>query len=278
MNSIKTFAINLFKHFSSSNTLQEGAALAYYTVFSLLPMLVIVTSVFGLIWGESAVSGELYKGMSGAIGHDAAEQLQNIVKQQHLKHNGVLTTIMGTITLLLGATGMFNQLHTSFNNIWRISGQAKSSVLSYFSKHAVSFGLLIVTFFLLFLSLSINSILVALADKVNTPLPIGILTEHLVSIALFSVVFALMFKNLGDAKVDWSLALTGGLFTSIMFTIGKFAIGLYIGSSSISSTFGAASVIALLMVWVYYTSQILFLGASFVYVLAETWNKKIVAK
>lgn len=278
VSNIKTFARDLFQHFSASNTFQEGAALAYYTVFSLLPMIIIVVSILGMVWGEAAVSGEVYKGLNGVLGNEAASQIQNIVKQQHLNHSSIWTTIMGTITLVLGASGMFNQLHTSFNNIWELQAQAKSGLWAYFSKHAVSLGLLITTFFLLLLSLSINSFLVQYTDALSPNFPLSILSEHLISIALLTLVFALMFKNLGDAQVDWLVALVGGLFTALLFTVGKFVIGRYIGSSTISSTFGAASVLALLMVWVYYTSQILFLGASFVYVLSEEWGRKIVAK
>lgn len=275
MNNLKDFSRNIFQHFFSSNTFQEGAALAYYTVFSLSPMIVIVVAVLGGIWGEAAVAGELYKGLNSVLGDEAAQQMENMVKQQHLKHNSLWTTIAGVLTLALGATGMFNQLHTSFNNIWGVSAKAKGGLWGYFSKHAVAFGLLIMTFFLMLLSLSVNSFLMQFADQVTTPFPIGVMTEHLISIVLLTVVFALMFKNLGDANIDWQLALAGGLFTALLFTVGKAAIGLYIGSSSIATTFGAASVIALLMVWVYYTSQILFLGASFVYVLAEQWGRKI---
>ncbi|MEO0876319.1 MAG: YihY/virulence factor BrkB family protein, partial [Bacteroidota bacterium] len=250
---------------------------AYYTVFSILPMIMIVISIFGIIWGEAAVSGEVYQGLSNTLGEDAAQQIQEMISNQHKQHRNIITMIVGFATLALGATGMFNQLHSAFNNIWGIAAKPRSSLLAYASKYLVAFSILIATFFLLLLSLAVNSFLIKYGPDFTNGTAGNVILEHLISYLLVASMFALMFKFLGDALVHWKLALMGGLFTAALFLIGKFAIGWYIGRSNISSTFGSASVLALLMIWVYYTSQILFLGASFLYVLGEKLGLQITA-
>ena len=272
MNKMISFFKAVFSHFSKSNTFQEGAALAYYTVFSILPMIMIVVSLFGMIWGEAAVSGEVFTQLKSVLGEDAAQQIQNMINAQHTRHSNTLTTIIGFATLGLGATGMFNQLHTAFNNIWELMAKPQNSFLAYATKHLVAFSVLIVTFFLLLLSLTLNSLLVKYSPQLTDNFPFSVAMEHLTSFFLTAGMFALMFKSLGDAIVEWKLAIVSGLFTALLFLLGKFAIGLYIGHSSIASTFGSASVLALIMIWVYYTSQILFLGASFLYVLGKEWG------
>ena len=277
MQKLIAFGREVFQHFSKSNTFQEGAALAYYTVFSLLPMLIIVVSIFGMIWGKAAVSGELYEGLVSTLGETSAQGIEQIIKQQHQNHTSVWTAIIGFVTLALGASGMFNQLHTAFNNIWGLESPQRNGLLNYLIKHASSFVLLIITFFLLFLSVTIHSYLVRYGDVLPDHFQLTLLAEHLVSFFLVSLIFAILFKVLGDAIVHWKIALFGGLFTALLFIIGKFAIGMYIGHSKISTTFGSASVLALVMVWVYYTSQMLFLGASFVYVLGKRLGQEIAA-
>lgn len=269
MNKIIAFFKAVFGHFSQSNTFQEGAALAYYTVFSILPMIMIVISIFGMVWGEAAVSGEVYNGLEKTLGDGPAQQIQEMISNHHSNHGNLLTVIISFATLGLGATGMFNQLHSAFNNIWGIAAKPRNSILAYAAKHLVAFSVLLITFFLLMLSIALNGFLLRYTQHLSSDFPISIAVEHLTSFFLVAVMFSLMFKFLGDAVVHWRVAILSGLFTSALFLIGKFAIGLYIGHGTIATTFGSASVLALLMVWVYYTSQIMFLGASFLYVLGD---------
>lgn len=256
---------SVLTHFSNSNTFEKGAALAYYTVFSFLPMLVIVVSLLGIFFGEAAVSGELFSQMKGFLGEDGANEIETLLQNQHKNHNSALTSIMGFATLALSATGMFNQINVSFNAIWRLQPKPRSSILKYITTHLNAFSILIIVGFILILSTTINSFFY----KFSSTMPDGYqnlhIYEHLVSIALLTVVFAIMYKYLGDAIMPWKTALVTGVFTSVLFAIGKFGIGMYLANSSITTTFGTASIIALLMVWVYYTSQIIFLGASFAY-------------
>ncbi|PXY01445.1 hypothetical protein DF185_08140 [Marinifilum breve] len=263
------FVKELFDHFFNSNTFQKGAALSYYAVFSILPMIVILISVLGLFFGKQAVSGEIYAQMNDVLGHDAATQIQNLIKNQHVNHNNILTTCIGFLTLALSASGMFTQVHGAFNDIWNIKSKPKSSILNYISMHFASFLILIGLFFLILISVSLNGFLLNHANGMQKAYQLLYLYEHFVSVLVFSLVFAVMFKFLGDAKIHWKAIVLGGLFTSLLFTFGKVGIGMYINHSHISTTFGSASAIAILMLWVYYTSQILFLGASFVSVCSS---------
>lgn len=271
-----TFMLGFFKevfnHFFKSNTFQKGAALAYYAVFSLLPMIIIITSLLGLFFGPQAVSGEIYGQLRDTLGHDASQQIQDIIKNQHTQHNSVVTSIIGFATLIFSASGMLNQIHNAFNNMWDIKAKPKNSILRYLTKHIASFSVLILLFFIILLSTTAASFLVKHSNTLDSSHHLLYLYEHLTSFLVISVIFALMFKLLGDAQVNWKAALAGGLFTSVLFMIGKVGVGIYIGRSHISSTFGSASVLALIMLWVYYTSQIIFLGASFVKVISDRWN------
>lgn len=223
---IKATIKDTFSLFFKSNTFQEGAALAYYTVFSILPMMIIIVSIFGLIWGEKAVSGDLYLELQSILGNDAALELQNIIKNHHTQHNSIITTIIGFVTLALSSSGMFNQLHGSFNKIWSIAAKPKSSIISYLVKHFISFSILIALFFISMMSISINSLLVKYSSDLSTNFPISIFLEHIVSFVLISLMLSLMFKFLGDAKVHWKVSLISGFFTSVLFILGKYAIGL----------------------------------------------------
>ncbi len=270
-----SFLKEVFNHFFNSNTFQKGASLAYYAVFSLLPIIVILISLLGLFFGKQAVSGEIYEQLKDVLGTDASMQIQSIIKNQHADHNSVLTSIIGFATLAFSASGMFSQIHNSFNSIWNIKAKPKSSILKYLSKHLVSFLILIGLFFIILISTTVNSFLVKHANSLHSDYTFSYLYEHLVSFVVLSIVFAIMFRFLGDAKVHWKATILGGVFTALLFIFGKIGIGMYLGHSHISSTFGSASVLALLMLWVYYTSQIIFLGASFVKIVSNRLGYEI---
>ncbi len=272
------FVKDIFNHFFDSNTFQKGASLAYYAVFSLLPMIVIITSVLGILFGKEAVSGEIYAQLRDTLGSDASTQIQDLIRNQHMNHNSIITTIIGFVTLALSASGMFTQIHNSFNSIWNIKAKPKSSILKYISMHMVSFLILIGLFFIILTSVSINSFLIKHSDTLHSSYKFSYLYEHLTSVAVLGIVFGVMFKFLGDAKIHWKAAILGGLFTSLLFTFGKIGIGMYIGRSRISTTFGSASVLAILMLWVYYTSQIIFMGASFVKIVSIKLGYEILPK
>ena len=269
------FLKEILNYFLESNTFQKGASLAYYAVFSMLPIIIIITSILGLIFGEQAVSGEIHSQLQGLLGTDAAMQIQNLIKNQHESYNNGLTTIIGFTTLVLSASGMFSQIHGAFNSIWNIKAKPKSGILKYLSKHLTAFLVLISAFFVILLSTVFNSFLITHSDKLHHSLQLAYLYEHLLSFVVFSIIFSLMFRFLGDAIIPWKAIVAGGIGTAVFFMLGKVGIGLYIGHSKVSTTFGSASVLALLMLWVYYTSQILFLGASFVKILSDRLGTQI---
>lgn len=267
----------VFIHFFDSDTFQKGAALAYYAVFSIFPIIIITTLLLGFLFGEQAVSGDIYKQLNGTLGKDAALQIQTIIKNQHKFSGGILTTIIGFASLAFSASGMLGQIHNAFNKIWNIKEKPKNGLKKYISKQLISFAILIVLFFIIFLSTTLNSFLSKHADELHIDYKQLYVYEHLISFVFVSLIFAIMFKYLGDAKMHWKSAFYGGLFTGFFFLIGKIGISMYIGHSHISSTFGAASVLALLMLWVYYTSQIIFLGASFVKIISERISCELIA-
>ena len=263
------FLKEVFSLFFKSNTFQKGGSLAYYAVFSFIPIIVIIISFLGVVFGEQAVSGEVYAQLKDILGEDASIEIQNIIKNQYTNHNSITTTIIGFAVLAFSASIMLVQIHNSFNSIWSIKAKPKSSILRYLSRHLVSFILLISLFFIILISTTISSFLIKHSGSLHSDYRFSYVYEHFFSFGVMSIVFTTMFKFLGDAKVHWKAALYGGLITSILFLFGKAFIGYYIGLSNISSTFGSASAVALLLIWVFYISQIIFLGASFVKIISS---------
>lgn len=229
----------------------------------------IMTSILGILFKEDAVSGELNRVLTSIVGDQGALQLDEIIKNQHLHHDNIFTTIIVFGTLLLAATGMFNQIQKSLNAIWGLKAKQEKSVFNYFARHITSFLTLIVVGCILLLSTIINGFFYKFSSKLPDAFLHAQLYENLISFVLITLLFAVLFRFMRTAIVPWKNALVSAGFTSILFHIGKIAIGIYIANSDIKSTFGAASIIILLMVWVYYSSQIFFMGASFAYVFGQ---------
>ena len=263
------FIKDIYRHYIRSNTFEKGAALSYYSVFSFLPIAMIITSFLGILYKEDTISGELNKVLKNIVGDQGALQLEEVIKNQHLYHDNMLTTIIGIGTLLLAATGMFNQIQKSLNAIWGLKAKPEKSVFNYFARHITSVLILIIFGFILLLSTSINSLFYKYSNNLPDAFVNAHLYENLISFFLITLLFAILFRFIGNAIVHWKTAAVSAGFTSFLFIIGKIAIGIYIAHSNIQSAFGAASIIALLMIWVYYTSQILFIGASFAYVFGQ---------
>ncbi|CAI8415303.1 MAG: Uncharacterised protein [Flavobacterium sp. SCGC AAA160-P02] len=272
------FIREILNHFFNSNTFQKGAALAYYAVFSLLPIIVIATSLLGIFFGKQAISGDIYNQLKDVLGNDASIQIQNIIKNQHTNHNSVLTSVIGFVTLGFSASGMFNQIHNSFNDVWNIKAKPKNTIINYFSKHLVSFFLIIVLFFIVSISTALNYFVLKNSESLHIDYKFIYIYEHIISFVLLCIIFSLMFKFLGDAKIHLRAVIYGAIFTALLFILGKIVIGIYIKHSHVSSTFGSASLLALLMLWIYYTSQIIFLGASFVTIISSRLGYKIQPK
>lgn len=265
----------IYRHYLSSNTFEKGAALSYYTVFSFLPIAMIITSILGMLFKEDVVSDELSKVLNNIVGDQGALQFEEIIRNQHLHHDSTITTIIGTATLLLAATGMFNQIQKSLNSIWGLKARPEKNLINYFTRRITSLLILIFVAFILLLSTTINSLLLKYSNILPGAFVRAHLYEHAISFLFITLLFAFIFRFIRIAIVPWKTALASAVFTSTLFFIGKIAIGFYIAYSDINSTFGAAGFLTLLMIWVYYSSQILFMGASFAYVFGQSTGFEI---
>lgn len=259
----------IYRHYLISNTFEKGAALSYYTVFSFLPITMIITSILGMLFKEDVVSDELFKVLNNIVGDQGAHQFEEIIRNQHLHHDSMITTIIGIATLLLAATGMFNQIQKSLNAIWGLKARPEKNVINYFMRRITSLLILIFVAFILLVSTTINSLFLKYANILPGSFLHAHLYEHVISFLFITLLFTVLFRLIRIAIVPWKTALASAVFTSTLFFLGKIAIGFYIAYSDINSTFGTASFLTLLMIWVYYTSQILFMGASFAFVFGK---------
>ena len=254
------------------NALSRGAAIAYYTVFSLAPMLVIIVAIAGTVFGEKAAQGALSHQLDGLLGHDAATAVQGMVTSAWRSQSSGIATIIGLVTLLLTATGVFGEMQGALNAIWRAEPKA-TTVGRLLRARAASLGLVATLGFLMMVSLVISAAIAAVQTYMGAFMAeLTILIRLLnfgVSLVLVTVLFAAIYKILPDRQLQWGDVWVGAFVTALLFDLGKTLIGLYIGSTAVASSFGAAGALAIILVWVYYSSQIFLLGAEFTRVWAE---------
>ena len=269
-----------FSSWSDDFAPSMGAAIAYYTIFSIAPLLVIVIAIAGLVFGQDAASGALYGQISGMVGDEGGRSIQTMVQNANSQMGkGIVATILAAIVLLLGATGVFAELQNDLDRIWRSPAAAKTEgIWNMIRGRLLSLGMVASIGFLLLVSLAISAALAALGGWWG-----GVfgelewllhLVNFLVSIGVVTVLFALMYKILPRVKLAWRDVWIGSIVTALLFTIGKFVVGLYIGKSSVASGFGAAGALAVMLVWVYYSAQIFLLGAEFTGVYAHRFGSK----
>lgn len=255
-----------------------GAALAFYSVLSIGPLLLIVTAIAGLVFGREAVTGQLATQIQGLVGKEAAETLQMAVANAYQPDTGILAAALGLGTLLFAASGVFAQLQDALNTIWGIETKSRPFIYT-IKDRFLSFTMVLGTGFLLMTSLTVSAGLAAFGEmffgRFETFAAIMELVNFLVSFGVITILFALIFKVLPDAHIQWKDVWLGAVLTAALFTIGKFLIGLYLGKSALSSTYGAAGSLVIILIWVYYSSQILFFGAEFTQVYAEHRGKII---
>ena len=259
--------------FVNDECLSRGAAIAYYTVFSVAPLLIIATAIAGFFFGDEAVSGALNDQLRGALGEQAAKGVQEMVRGASDTKTGTLATVFGAAVLLVTASAVFSELQGALNAIWKVDAKPEDTadtgaVVSRLIKaKAASIGLVAATGFILLVSLAASAALSVVSNWIGGLLP-GI--ETLLGIANFALslciiagLFAAIYKVLPDRRMEWHDVLVGAFVTALLFVIGKSLIGWYLGSSAIGTTFGAASALAILLIWVYYSSQIFLIGAEF---------------
>lgn len=263
--------------FISDEALSRGAAIAFYTVTSIAPVLLIVIAIAGLAFGRDAAQNAITEQLSGLMGQQTAEVLQTAVASAASKSSGVVATIIGIITLMVTASGVFGEMQTALNVIWKAKPEG-TTVSRLIRARAASLGLVAALGFLLMVSLVVSTVLMAFGNYLNSILPFGqvILTvlNVIVSLVLISFLFAAIYKVLPDRNLEWGDVVVGAIVTGVLFTIGKWLISWYIGSSAVASSFGAAGALIILLLWVYYSAQIFLLGAEFTKVYANAHGSK----
>ena len=270
----------IFMEFSADNILKYSASLAYYTVFSIAPLLVIITTLSGIFFGQEAVKGEVYSQLNGLVGSAAAIQIQDTIKKIHLTGNNFFASVVSIIVLLIGATSIFGEVQDSLNKIWGLRVKTKKTWWKLILTRLLSFSLILSICFIIVASLILNIILSSFGNFLNRYIHnfnvyfIEVMDTTL-SLVVTSFLFSLMFKILPDAKIRWKDVFFGGFITAVFFTLGKFAIGFYLGKSNLTTLYGAAGSIIIIMLWVYYSSIILYLGAEFTKVHANLYGRKI---
>ena len=252
--------------FIEDEALSRGAAIAFYTVTSLAPILLIVVAIAGLAFGRDAAQHAITAQLTELMGTQTADVLQSAAASASSKSSGILATFVGIVTLLLTASGVFGEMQTALNKIW--DADPPNSMISRLVRaRAISLGLVAALGFLLLVSLAVSTVLTAFGSYLNSVLPFGSLIlsvlNFVVSFALISVLFAAIYKVVPDRLIAWRDVMAGAIVTALLFTVGKSLIGWYLGTSAVASSYGAAGGLIILLLWVYYSTQIFLLGAEF---------------
>ncbi|GAB3428031.1 YihY/virulence factor BrkB family protein [Niabella aquatica] len=269
-----------FKGFSDHKVTKLSGSLAYYTVFSMGPLLVMIISLCGLFLEREAIEGEVFSVLEGFVGKDTAIQLQQIIKNASLTGKSTMAAIIGGVTLLIGATTVFGEIQDSINTIWGLKAKPKKGWLKMLQNRFLSFSVIISLGFLLLVSLAVTGVIEGISKGLQARYPdVTVILFYILNLVLTliisGVIFAVIFKVLPDAKIKWRDVFAGALITAILFMIGKFGISLYISQTQVGSTYGAAGSLVILIVWVYYSSIILYLGAEFTKAYAVAYGDDI---
>lgn len=261
--------------FMDDQGLTLSAALSYYTIFSLAPMLLVMISVLSIFFGRDAIQGQVFEQINGLVGTAAADQLQDILKNARLSDKSGVAAAIGIGTLLVGATGVFAEIQSSINYIWSIEARPEKGWLKYLKTRLLSFSLILTLGFLLLVSLGVNALVDLLGQQLAKYFSeASVIFFYVVNLGItllvITTLFAVIFKVLPDGKIRWRECFIGAAFTAILFGIGKFCISFYIGQSNLGATYGASASIIILLLWVYYSSIILYFGAEFTKIYANS--------
>jgi len=260
-----------------------AAALAYYMTFSLAPLLVLIIAIAGLVGGREAAQNQTMAQVEDLLGSDGREFVQGMIESASRPTTGLLATLIGAVTLLFGALGVFGELQNSLNTIWEVKPKPARGFFDGIKRFVVdrllSFTMVLGIGFLLLASLVISAALSALGEYIGTRWPVADIwlevINFVISFVVITLLFSMIFKFLPEVNIAWRDVWLGAAVTSALFTLGKFLIGLYLGRSEVGNTFGAAGSLAILLIWIYYSAQILFLGAEFTQVYANRYGSKI---
>jgi len=269
-----------FEGFNTHKVTKLSGSLAYYTVFSMAPLLVVIISLCGIFLGRDAAEGQVYAQLDGFLGKDTALQLQQIIKNASLNGKSNIALVIGIVTLLIGSTTVFGDIQDSINMIWGLKPKPKRGWLKLLQNRFLSFSVIISLGFVLLVSLSVTAVLDAFNHRLqmryeDVSVIVFYIVNQVITLAVISLIFGVIFKVLPDAIIKWKDVLAGAVVTAILFMIGKFAISVYIGQSDVGSTYGAAGSLVVLLLWTYYSSIILYFGAEFTKAYALLYGSEI---
>jgi membrane protein len=257
-----------FSGFSNDKVTKLSASLAYYTTFSLGPLLIVIIYLCSIFFGREAVEGTIYSQVKSFIGSDSAAQIQTMIKNAAISgKNGIAATI-GIITLLIGATTVFGEIQDSINSIWGVKAKPKAGIMKLIMTRLLSFGMIASLGFLLLVSLVVTTVVESIGHRLEKMFPdIAVILLYIINLILTlgitTILFAIIFKVLPDIRIKWKAIWPGAIATAILFMIGKFLISVYISKSNVGSTYGTAGSMVILILWIYYSSIILYFGAEF---------------
>jgi membrane protein len=278
--SIWQFLKTTINEWVEAEPFQLAAALSYYTLFSLAPLLLIAIGVAGFVFGREAAQNQIVETLQGMIGQDSAQTVQEMIQASNEKpKTGMMSTLIGFVALMFGAGGVVGQLQTSLNRIWEVKPKPGQGIWGFLRQRFFSFAMVLAIGFLLLVSLVVTAVLSSFTGMLSSYLGDATFVAHaldiLVSFGFVTLLFALIYKYVPDVEIQWRDVWIGAALTSVLFTLGKYLIGLYIGTSGVSSTFGAAGSLITILVWVYYSSLIFFLGAEFTRVYATQYGSGV---
>jgi membrane protein len=278
--SIWQFLKTTINEWVEAEPFQLAAALSYYTLFSLAPLLLIAIGVAGFVFGREAAQNQIVETLQGMIGQDSATTVQEMIQASNEKpKTGMISTVIGFVALLFGAGGVVGQLQTSLNKIWEVTPKPGQGIWGFIRQRFFSFAMVLSIGFLLLVSLVVTAVLSSFTGMLSSLLGDATFVAHaidiVVSFGFVTLLFALIYKYVPDVEIEWRDVWVGAALTAILFTVGKYLIGLYIGTSGVSSTFGAAGSLITILVWVYYSSLIFFLGAEFTRVYATQYGSGV---
>ena len=265
--------VQSFKAFGDDKLPKLSGSLAYTTVFSMGPLLIVIIFLCGIFFGQEAIQGTIFRQTQEFVGKDAAAQLQTIIKNANIHGKGTIAPILGIVTLIIGATAIFGEIQDSVNTIWGLKAKPKKGWLKMIRNRLLSFSMIVSLGFLLLVSLAVSTVIEALSGRLKAFFPdvsvvLFYILNIIVSFVVITALFAVIFKVLPDARIKWKDILPGAVTSGVLFMIGKFAISFYIGKTNVGSTYGAAGSFVVLLLWVYYSAMILYIGAEF----AKAWS------
>ncbi|MBF6614316.1 MAG: YihY/virulence factor BrkB family protein [Chloroflexi bacterium] len=268
-----------YKDWSEDKASRLGAALAYYAIFSIGPLLLIAISIASIVYGQKAAQGQIVGAIGSVVGNNAAKIIQTTIQNANRGNGTIIATIIGIVTLLLGASGLFGQLQDALNTVWEVMPKPGAGIVAMVKERLLTFLMVLATGVLLIGSLAVSAVIAVLGKTISDTLPGGAILwqaiNFLISLGIITLMFALLFKFLPDVEIRWKDVWLGAAVTALLFVIGQIGLAFYLGTGSVGTAFGAAGSLVIVLVWIYYSAQILFFGAEFTQVYVNKYGSQI---